>query len=385
MKNFSPPVFYYHSVAPERSPDWVLNGLTLKSSVFEDQLKYLESKGLRTIFLDEWLTFRQGEARPEGSEICLTFDDGYLDNWVYAWPLAEKYGVRFTLFVSPECVDPRPVVRSTLKDVWNGKCREEDLETRGYLTWEELKQMQASGVVDIQSHTMSHAKYISAPVMTGFYYGGFKGLHPIWNANPGIKPRYMADALFERRLPLGTPLFKESSAVIARKAVISPEFMEEAAAVAAGFDLTDPARRPAYEEAVVEVYKRYKMEGKLCAGLESEEASRERVIYEVIDSKAIIEENLLKPVQFLCWPHGDNSMEAHKIARSAGYLATTSGKLTGEAREMDRIPRIPADFENSVWVSRQKFHFKIASHYRRQPYYAVWMVNHLKNKMLKRS
>lgn len=52
---------------------------------------------------------------------------------------------------------------------------------------------------------------------------------------------------------------------------------------------------------------------------------------------------------------------------------------------MDRIPRIPADFENSVWVSRQKFHFKIASHYRRQPYYAVWMVNHFKNKMLKRS
>ncbi len=384
MNSCSPPVFYYHSVAPSKLEGWVLNGLTLKSAVFEDQLQYLQSKGMRTLLMDEWMAFRQGEKTPEGNEICLTFDDGYLDNWVYAWPLAEKYGMRFTLFVSPECIDPRPVIRPTLKDVWQGNCREEDLDIRGYLSWDELRKMQASGVVDVQSHTMSHAKYISAPAMTGFYYGGPKGVYPIWNADPDIKPFYMADPHFEKRLPLGAPLFRENSAVVVRKLKINPAFLAESVAIAGNYDLNDRRQRPAYEEAVVEVYKRYKMEGKLPAGLESEEDYMNRLAYEVIDSKTIIEDQLCKPVRFLCWPHGDNSTVAHKMAIEAGYLATTSGKMTGEAGKPDRIPRVGADFENSVWVSRQKFHFKISSHYKKQPYYTVWMANNFKNKMLKR-
>lgn len=382
MKNISPPVFYYHSVAPGLFDHWVLKSLTLSMDNFEQQLAYLHENGYKAIFMDEWLRIRTGERRATGKEVCLTFDDGLLDNWVYAFPLARKYGMKFTLFVSPECIEPQQVVRRTLEDVWNGTCQAGELEALGYLSWDELKIMQESGVADIQSHTMTHAKYISGPSIRGFYYGGFKGLHPILNANPEIRATYMKERDFEKRLATGAPLFEEMSAVIVKKHDINPEFIAGSVSLAQAHNLNDPSERPVFENAIRSLAAEYERFGKLLSGIESEQSYQERIRYEIVESKRIIEEKLQKPVQFLCWPHGDNSSETHALAKESGYLATTSGKMLTEKDKADRIPRIAGDFENSPWVNRQKFHFKIAAHYRRQPYYAFWSVNELKNKVL---
>lgn len=382
MKNISPPVFYYHSVAPELFDNWLLKFLTLKLENFEQQLAYIKSNHLEPIFMDEWQRFRTGEKTPGGNEVCLTFDDGLLDNWVYAWPLAKKYGAKFTIFVSPECIEPRPVVRPTLEDVWNGKCREDELEALGYLSWDELKIMQESGVVDVQSHTMTHAKYVCSPTLRGFYYGGFKGFHPILNANPGLRAVYMKDPDFEKRLPFGTPLFEETSAVVARKHFINRGFIEETAALARQHDLQNETGRAAFENSARQLAGVYERAGTLVESIEREADFRARLAYEVTDSKRIIEEKLKKPVQFLCWPHGDNSSDAHALAKESGYLATTSGKMPETQDNPDRIPRLAADFDNGPWVNRQKFHFKFAAHYRRQPYYAIARLNELKNSVL---
>lgn len=225
MSNVNPPVIYYHSVAPAPQPDWCLNWLTLPLRFFEDQLAFLRSNQYKTIFLEEWLAYRTGEKQLHQKAVCLTFDDGLLDNWVYAFPLAKKYGVRFTLFVAPECLDPRALVRPTLEDVWNGDCQESDLNTKGYVSWQELKIMQESGVVDVQSHTMTHEKHVASDRIKNYYYGGPAGVYAIWNTNPAMKPFYMADPGFNKRIPWGTPLFEERSAVIVKKHVINPQFL----------------------------------------------------------------------------------------------------------------------------------------------------------------
>jgi len=304
-----------------------------------------------------------------------------LDNWVYAWPVAKKYGMKFTLFVSPECIEPRSVVRPTLEDVWNGKCKEEELEAIGYLSWEELKIMQESGVVDVQSHTMTHAKYVSSPALRGFYYGGFKGYHPILNAHPELRATYFRDKDFEKRLPLGAPLFEEISSVVVKKHFVNQEFIKETEALAKKHDLKDEDERPAYEKAARALADDYARSGKLLDHIEKDDDFRARLSYEIVDSKRIIEEKLGKPVQFLCWPHGDNNSAAHALAKDAGYLATTSGKMLREQNEADRIPRIGADFSNGPWVNRLKFHYKAAAHYRKQPYYAIAKLNEWKNRV----
>lgn len=384
MRNISPPVFYYHSVAPKLFDGWLLKFLTLKLANFEQQLAYLSENHFQSVFMDEWLRIRIGHKTSTGKEVCLTFDDGLLDNWVYAWPLAKKYGMKFTIFISPDCIEPRSVVRPTLEDVWNGRCKAEELEALGYLSWEEIKLMQESGVVDIQSHTMTHAKYISSPTLRGFYYGGFKGYHPILNANPQLRAVYTSDPDFEKRLPLGTPLFEETSSVVVKKHFINQEMVREVTTLAAKYDLKGEAGRPEFEQAAMQVYDDYARTGKLLEGMEKEEEYRSRLKYEIVDSKQIIEAKLGKPVQFLCWPHGDNNSAAHALAKESGYLATTSGKMLREQNEADRIPRLAADFENKPWVNRQKFHFKVGAHYRKQPYYAISRLNELKNKVSQR-
>lgn len=382
MQKISPPVLYYHSVAPKPAENWVLNFLTLPLAEFENQLGYLRDKRFEAVFFDEWLAFRKGEKTVSGREICLAFDDGLLDNWVYAYPIAKKYGMKFTLFVCPEYVDPRDIVRPTLEDVWNGNCTESELDDRGYISWNELKLMQESGVVDVQSHTMSHDKFYTSSQLRGFYYGDFEGFYPAINTQPEKKPFYMADPDFQQWLPLGTPLFEEKSAAIALRYTINPEFFKEAAELAQKYSLDQPEQRLAYESAARQLHRLYHESGRLVAAVESEAEYQQRLAYEIIESKKQIETRLNKPVRFLCWPHGDNSHQAHALARTTGYLATTAGKMVTESNELDRIPRIGTSWDHGPWLNRQKLHYKIASHFHQQPYYSLWLANEFKNKIL---
>ena len=386
MTKISPPVIYYHSVAPRLFESWCLQWLTLRLPFFTDQMASLQRQGYQSLFLEEWHALRQGEKQTSGPAVCLTFDDGLLDNWVYAYPIAKKYGMRFTLFVSPDCVDPRDLVRPTLEDVWAGRCRETDLTGLGYATWPELRNMQESGVVDVQSHTMTHAKYISGPSVRSFYYGGHTGMHAILNSRPDLRPFYLTDPEFETYLPWGTPLFEESSAVVARRHFINEPFVEEVLLLARTHDLKDPDRRLAFEAEARAIHQDYQEKEELVTAIEPEADYLARLRHEIVDSKKIIEEKLGKPVRFLCWPHGENNARAHTIAREAGYLATTSGKMHGESEQPDRIPRFGAgSVRDHRWLSRRKFHYKIASHYRQQPYYALTVANDLKNKLLRKS
>lgn len=386
MKQHSPPVLYFHSVAPRKFNNWVLNFLTMDLHRFEEQMRYFQSNGYRGIFLDEWHANRRGEKPADPSALCITFDDGLLDNWVYAFPMAKKYGMKITLFVCPELLDPRDIVRPNLDDVWAGRCQASDLVGLGNLSWAELRLMQESGFADVQSHTMSHAKYLVSDRLRGFYYGGFSGFYPILNSySLAEKPFYALDPGFEQRLPLGTPLFEETSAVVAQKRTISPKFFQEVTQLADKYDLAIPEHRPVFEENARRIYQDYHKSGKLVVDVESDSEFGSRLQYEITTSRQIIEEKLGKPVRFLCWPHGDNSHIAHLVAREAGYLATTAGKMTTETERPDRIPRIGTDWDISKWWMHRKLDYKLSSHHHKQPYYALWLANEYKNRILKRS
>ena len=386
MKQHSPPVLYFHSVAPRRFNNWVLNFLTMDSKRFEDQMHYFRANGYRGIFLDEWHAMRTGVRPNDPNALCITFDDGLLDNWVYAFPIAKKYGMKITLFVCPELVDPRNIVRPNLDDVWAGRCTASDLKGLGNLSWAELRLMQESGFADVQSHTMSHAKYTVSDRLRGFYYGGFSGFYPILNSySLQEKPHYIHDENFEHRIPMGTPLFVETSAVIAKKHSISPAFYGEVTQLADKYDLAIPEHRPVFEGNARKIYEQYQKSGKLVVSVESDADFGSRLQYEIATSKKIIEENLRKPVRFLCWPHGDNSHIAHLVARETGYLATTAGKMTTETERPDRIPRIGTDWDISRWWMHRKLDYKLSSHHHKQPYYALWLANEFKNRLLKRS
>ncbi len=177
----------------------------------------------------------------------------------------------------------------------------------------------------------------------------------------------MNDADFEKRLPLGMPLFEETSAVVARKHTINPQFTAEITALTEKYELGIPQHRPTYERNAFQIYQRYLTAGNLVSGMESETDFQKRLEYEIVSSKQIIETRMEKPVRFLCWPHGDNSHQAHALARKAGYAATTAGKLTGEIDKPDRIPRIGTDWNIGSWWMHRKLDYKLSSHHQKQP------------------
>lgn len=68
--------------------------------------------------------------------VLVTFDDGYRDVYEQAFPVLKELGVPATFFVITSKIG-----------------------TEGFVTWAELKEMQAAGW-EIQSHTVSHARLI---------------------------------------------------------------------------------------------------------------------------------------------------------------------------------------------------------------------------------
>jgi peptidoglycan/xylan/chitin deacetylase (PgdA/CDA1 family) len=95
---------------------------------FERQMQYLIEKGYKSIFIDELNT-----DLPERS-IIITFDDVRKNFYKNAFPIIKKLNLKATIF---------PIVSEVCK---------------GLISWDELKEMQRSGLVDIQSHTMTHRK-----------------------------------------------------------------------------------------------------------------------------------------------------------------------------------------------------------------------------------
>ena len=93
------PVLMHHLISNDTTHISVL------PSIFETQCRTLAEKGWFGIGLREAEEFFiNGRPLPEKS-FLLTFDDGYLDNYVYAWPILRKYGHKGVIFVVTERID----------------------------------------------------------------------------------------------------------------------------------------------------------------------------------------------------------------------------------------------------------------------------------------
>jgi peptidoglycan/xylan/chitin deacetylase (PgdA/CDA1 family) len=89
-------ILMYHRVAPKAN-NWSLD--TLPPKDFERQISYF-AKRYKIISLESLVqTMQNGEHLPKKA-IIVTFDDGYRDNYTFAYPILKKYGIPATLFVT---------------------------------------------------------------------------------------------------------------------------------------------------------------------------------------------------------------------------------------------------------------------------------------------
>ncbi|HDR72956.1 MAG TPA: hypothetical protein ENN85_03470 [Methanoculleus sp.] len=105
---FSPQIsiFTYHRVGPQLH-DWLYR--SINESVFERQITWLKATH-EIVSLEELAAIIRERRQPEGNIAVITFDDGYRDNYLYAFPVLRKYQVPATVFVTTGCLDRRTLL-----------------------------------------------------------------------------------------------------------------------------------------------------------------------------------------------------------------------------------------------------------------------------------
>lgn len=131
------PILMYHGVLEDSSRQ---GQYVISPQLLESDLAALRDRGYTTVLLRDLIDYVDGLAPLPERPIVLTFDDGYYNNYLYAYPLLRRYGMRAVI---------SPVVS------WSEKfsLQDSDHAVWSHLTWDELREMADSGTVELASHT----------------------------------------------------------------------------------------------------------------------------------------------------------------------------------------------------------------------------------------
>ena len=310
----------FHSIGLENHY-WVWSHISEPYAFFEKKLQLIAKK-YHTIFWADLYAYMKGEMDLPENAICLTFDDGYLDNWCYLYPLLKKYQIKATIFVNPEFVDPSEKKRPLFG--------QEQLGTTvaGFLNWSEMREMEASGLVDIQSHALTHTWYYTSPQVIDIYSeeSDYKFPWLNWNNNPDSKPFYLSKDV-ENILPMGTPLFAHQKSLVARRFYPDQSVLLDVANYFQQQDVNKLKKAGAWQTLLADYLQQRGL--KSFPGVyESMDDRWSRIRHELRESKAVIEKNLNKKVDFICWPGGGNDESVCRMAIEVFPTAPSPNTMT---------------------------------------------------------
>jgi peptidoglycan/xylan/chitin deacetylase (PgdA/CDA1 family) len=126
---YHPPILMYHHVLPKGGNQ---SKLVVDLAYFEKQMAFLKKRNYRVLPLDQFfLLILKNKPIPKKS-VAITFDDGYEDNYTYAYPILKKFKFPATIFLIA------------------GK-----IGANGYLNWNQISEM-TSHNIQFGNHTTSH-------------------------------------------------------------------------------------------------------------------------------------------------------------------------------------------------------------------------------------
>ena len=122
------PILMYHSIRRVDN-----NSLCVPPEIFEQQMKWLKDNGYYTLTAPEVYRILTTNEVPSQKFVWITLDDGYVDNYTQAYPIFQKYQLKATINLITQAIN-----------------------TNGMLSLNQIKEMQASGLVEYGSHTITH-------------------------------------------------------------------------------------------------------------------------------------------------------------------------------------------------------------------------------------
>lgn len=148
------PVLMYHHLLPEKENYGIFadNNIVVTVEKFRQQMEYLKSHGYHTISLAQLQRFVAGEETLPAKSVVITFDDGYLSNYIYGYPILKEMDYRGVMFLLTSVIqqEPQPYSPRALQ----------------YLSWPEIEQMK--DCIEFGSHTdqLHRLNFVGKGVLT---------------------------------------------------------------------------------------------------------------------------------------------------------------------------------------------------------------------------
>lgn len=138
------PIIMYHYVEYVKDVgDLVRKKLDINPNLFEGHLKALDDAHYKTYFVRDIPDILEGNIQYSTHSAVLTFDDGYEDFYTVAFPLLKKYQMKATMYIIYDFI---------------GK--------KGFMDEQEIREILASGLVELGSHTFDHLYLKQTPEST---------------------------------------------------------------------------------------------------------------------------------------------------------------------------------------------------------------------------
>jgi len=130
---FDAPILFYHHIQPfENAEDDNQRNLTVAPGNFEGHIMYLKQKGYELVPLEKIVDSLLSRKNP-GKVAAIILDDGYVNNYSYAYPIAKRQKVPINIgFVTGFA------------------------SSYNQLSWSQVKTMVNSGSIFIYNHSWSH-------------------------------------------------------------------------------------------------------------------------------------------------------------------------------------------------------------------------------------
>ncbi len=128
-KQYVVPIIMYHKI----DEDSAFSKLSVSPEGFKRQMQFLKKHNYNVVYLEDLPGLLRAGKVPRRT-IAITFDDGYENNYTNAYPVLKEFNLPATIFIVPVLIG-----------------------IEGYLSWDEVIEMSESGIIDIGSHTMTHA------------------------------------------------------------------------------------------------------------------------------------------------------------------------------------------------------------------------------------
>lgn len=137
VESFEVPILMYHYIRNAENEDQLGQNLSVSPVTFDSQMKWLKDNDYVSINLSDLadeeriaLSKAYGEDK---KPVVITFDDGYDDAYINAYPILKKYNFTATVFVITNYTDKKS----------------------GYLTQTQIDEFKKVGM-EIGSHTLNH-------------------------------------------------------------------------------------------------------------------------------------------------------------------------------------------------------------------------------------